>query len=309
MHIAVRNEGVLDDTYDLSYSSDLPFDVIFKDNKGRRIDSVKAPGKTRNLLYSRPIEITAEAEPEGDLPLNTPQEITLVVGPGKYTKNTGELKVQVVEAGALFCMNDLAGMRPHPHQVMPGETTSFIFHATNLQDTERVLTLGFPKTEDGWRMQQVGSLKARAKPGETVQFEVRSHRTEGGGSRRAPGIHRDAQKRVRQEACHVDRGGRGDRRPQHLLLVCRLHGPAVPGARPRGTGQGREGDWLMPNTRASSQDGTNYSDARCYLPSATDMNHTNALAGTYTGTQGIYMVGGTFKGFTEHDEVLLRPTT
>jgi len=44
-----------------------------------------------------------------------------------------------------------------------------------------------------------------------------------------------------------------------------------------------------------------------YLPSATDMNHTNALAGTYTGTQGLYMVGGTFRGFTEHDEVISAP--
>ncbi|MBK5092325.1 MAG: alkaline phosphatase family protein, partial [Actinobacteria bacterium] len=76
-----------------------------------------------------------------------------------------------------------------------------------------------------------------------------------------------------------------------------------------GTGPGREGDWLMPNTRAFLKNGVNYKNARVYLPSATDMNHTNALAGTYTGTQGIYMVGGTYVDFTKHDEVVAGPNT
>jgi len=52
-------------------------------------------------------------------------------------------------------------------------------------------------------------------------------------------------------------------------------------------------------------DGVNYTNADVYLPAATDMNHTNALAGSYTGTQGLYMVGGCVRGFTEHDEMLL----
>jgi hypothetical protein len=71
-----------------------------------------------------------------------------------------------------------------------------------------------------------------------------------------------------------------------------------------GTGPGSEGDWLMPNLHAFLGESVNYTNARVYLPSATDMDHTNALAGTYTGTQGIYMVSGTFRGFTEYDEVI-----
>jgi hypothetical protein len=51
-HVAVRNEGALDDTYKLSASSQFPFEVTFKNNRGKRIEEVKAPGKTRNLLYS-----------------------------------------------------------------------------------------------------------------------------------------------------------------------------------------------------------------------------------------------------------------
>ena len=76
-----------------------------------------------------------------------------------------------------------------------------------------------------------------------------------------------------------------------------------------GTGPGSDGDWLMPTFHAFIGEGVNYTDARVYLPSATDMNHTNALAGTYTGTQGLYMVGGTWKGVTEHDEVLSVPNS
>ena len=59
-----------------------------------------------------------------------------------------------------------------------------------------------------------------------------------------------------------------------------------------------------PTCAPSRVRGSITTDARVYLPSATDMNHTNALAGTYTGTQGLYMVGGTFIEFTEHDEVI-----
>lgn len=71
-----------------------------------------------------------------------------------------------------------------------------------------------------------------------------------------------------------------------------------------GTGPGKEGDWLLPNMRAFLKDSVNYKNSRVYLPSATDMNHTNAMVGSYTGTQGVYMVGGTYIDFTNHDEVI-----
>jgi hypothetical protein len=65
----------------------------------------------------------------------------------------------------------------------------------------------------------------------------------------------------------------------------------------------------MPNVRAFMKETTNYKDARVYLPSATDMNHTNALAGTYSGTSGIYSVGGTLVSFGTHGDINVGPNT
>jgi len=50
---------------------------------------------------------------------------------------------------------------------------------------------------------------------------------------------------------------------------------------------GKDGDWLMPNVRAFLDEATYFADARAYLPSATDMNHLNAIAGTSSAHTGI----------------------
>ena len=65
----------------------------------------------------------------------------------------------------------------------------------------------------------------------------------------------------------------------------------------------------MPNMHAFMKDSVDYKNSRVYLPSATDMNHTNALVGAYTGTDGVYMVGGTYIDFTKHNEVIAGPNT
>ena len=58
----------------------------------------------------------------------------------------------------------------------------------------------------------------------------------------------------------------------------------------RGNAGGRPGNWLMPNVRAFIDGGVWFQHTRDYLPSATDMNHLNALAGTSSGQTGILMV-------------------
>ena len=58
----------------------------------------------------------------------------------------------------------------------------------------------------------------------------------------------------------------------------------------RGERGGRPGDYLMPNVRALVDGGVRFANARCHLPSATDMNHLNALAGTCSVQTGIFGV-------------------
>jgi hypothetical protein len=60
----------------------------------------------------------------------------------------------------------------------------------------------------------------------------------------------------------------------------------------RATGPGKSGDWLMPRVKQFVDEGVLFDNARCFLPSATDMNHLNAIAGTssaHTGIVGVSM--------------------
>lgn len=302
-HVSARNEGMLEDTYTLTTRTVEPIAVVFKDNKGKKIEKITVPGKTRNLLYSRPVFFTAEADTGVGLPAGEPQDITIVLGPGKRSRTISELKVQLLNPGRLFCANDLSGPRPHPHQVFPGESTSFIFHATNFAKAERTMRLDVPRTEDGWPVQPVGPLTKTAGPGETVQFEVKVTSPRNG----SPGERREFTARLGSASSTVAVEVTGTRNIYYWSIDSM--DPEYLDLDREGTAAGKDGDWLMPNTRGFFADSARYTDARCYLPSATDMNHTNALAGTMTGTQGVYMVGGTFKGFTEHDETLSGPNT
>ena len=241
--------------------------------------------------------------PQRELPKNEPQDITFVLGPGKNTKETAELKVQVLNPGELFCINDLDGMRPHPHQVMPGETTSFTFHLANLDSKEKEMYLQVPGSSGGWVCERIGPGRVRLEPGWTadITWKVTAPSDAKPGDRReftvstgslTPGL---AGTKVAVEVTNI---------PNIYYWAVDSMNPEYMYLNKEGTGPGKKGDWLMPNLQSFMKDSSNYKDAKDYLPSATDMNHTNALAGTYTGTQGVYMVGGTFKGFTKHDEVL-----
>jgi len=53
---------------------------------------------------------------------------------------------------------------------------------------------------------------------------------------------------------------------------------------------GGAGNWLMPNVRRFLDGATWYPRAKDHLPSATDMNHLNALAGTSTAQTGVFGV-------------------
>jgi Type I phosphodiesterase / nucleotide pyrophosphatase len=301
-HVAAKNGGADTDTYALGFKADFPCDVTFKNQSGKTVKTVKLSGMTRNLLYPKPYELTAEVVPKAELPKNAPRDVTLVLGPGKNTGATSEVKVKVTNPGMLFCANDLAGTRPHAHQVMPSESTTFLFHVTNqgTRAKDVKLTLGgdTARWNAGISNTDIKDLKPGAtaksmlkmtapgdgKPGEHGEFTVTA---QGGGRSEAVTVASEITDTPNVYFWSVD-----SMNPEYLYLDR------------AGTGKGKPGDWLMPNTQAFISQGENYTNAKDYLPSATDMDHTNALAGTYTGTQGIYMVGGTFKGFTNHDEVL-----
>lgn len=299
----VTNEGADTDTYRLSHKAAFPCSVIFRDGNGRRMKSVKRPGRSRNLLFAEPALVEVEVKPRGEMPRNRPMEISLVLGPGRHTRETGEVTVEVMNPGMLFCVNDLGGAKPNAHLVMAGHTTTFMFHVSNIDDKEADVKLSVPGNTGAWKVDLKGGSIKGLKPGETARavLSVAPPPSAAVGARFELTVSAASSTGRREE---VKVAAEITDKPKVYFFSVDSMDPGYLGLDRRGTGRGRDGDWLMPNVRAFMKEAVNYSDARVYLPSATDMNHTNALAGVFSGTSGIYMVGGTYKGFGAHDEVM-----
>ncbi len=301
--LAATNHGGGTDTFPLTYRADFPCKVRFTDGAGREIDRVTLSGLSHNYLYATPTYINAEVVPTAALPKNRPGKVVFELGPGAHSSATSQVSVQALNPGMLFCINDLAGLRPHAHQVMPGETTTFIFHVTNFEASPADIDLKAEAEGEGWDVRLDHAAMTGLAPGETRQATLTAVAPEGavaGDILRADVTARSAAGVVEavEVAAEVT-----DVRNVYYFSIDSMD-PEYLDLNRAGTGPGSEGDWLMPNLRAFLAQGVHYRNARVYLPSATDMNHTNALAGTYTGTTGVYMVGGTYVGFTEHDEVI-----
>ena len=307
-NLAASNLGGAEDTYALSFQCSHPCRVRFLDSSGKEVRSLKVPGTTHNYLYSSPVYLRAEVVPGPGLPKNRSVPITFTLGPGGRSEATSEVTVEVINPGLLYCAHDLGGTRPHAHQVMPGELTTFMFHISNLEADPMNVRLSLAGGAPGWQVsldrERIEGLAPgstaqavlttiaprQAEVGTRVEFTVRAESHAGSTD----------EVRVAAEVTDV---------PNVYYFSIDSMNPEYLDLNREGTGPGSEGDWLMPNLRAFMKEAVRYSDARVYLPSATDMNHTNALAGTYTGTQGLYMVGGTCKGFTEHDEMITAPNS
>ncbi|MCX5860047.1 MAG: alkaline phosphatase family protein [Proteobacteria bacterium] len=72
-----------------------------------------------------------------------------------------------------------------------------------------------------------------------------------------------------------------------------------------GSGTGSEGNWLLPNLRKFLDQSVHYPQARCFLPSATDMNQLNAVAGTSSAQTGILGVWAQPSGWDNDGNIVL----
>ena len=307
-HLAASNLGGAGDTYSLGYQADFPCRVRFLDGNGVEINQAKVAGLTHNYLFPASFEFKVEVTPGPGLPKNQPRELTLKLGPGLKTSAVSELKVKVVYPGMLFCINDLAGLRPHPHQVMAGETTTFMFHVTNLEGAPADIALALEGDTGDWDVSLDKAAIVALAPKVTQQVILTATAPAGGVVGEKPELKVKAKSSLGPVEEVAIAAEVTDVRNVYYFSIDSMD-PEYLDLNRAGTGPGSEGDRLMPTFHAFTGEGVNYTDARVYLPSATDMNHTNALAGTYTGTQGLYMVGGTWKGFTEHDEVISAPNS
>jgi hypothetical protein len=299
--LTATNLGSAKDTFKLASSADFPCSVQYFSEGGAAITSVTGAGLTRNYLYPTAVNIKARVTPTAPLPKNQPANVTFVLGPGARTTETSQVTVCLVNPGMLFCLNDTAGLKPHPHQVLPGEKTTFVFHVTNLGSTAGDFELAVSSKSLDWEAGVSPAKLTALKPGATKQsvLTVKAPDDASVGARQDIEV---TAKRVYGPSEKVGVAAEvTDQRNIYYWSVDSMD-PAYLYMNKKGTGPGSAGDWLMPNHHAFLAEASNYENARCHLPSATDMNHTNALAGTYTGTSGVFLVGGTIRGFTEHDE-------
>lgn len=306
--LAAYNLGGAEDVYRLTSRCEHPCRVRFLGPSGEEIRSVSVSGATHNYLYSRPVYFRAEVVPGPGLPKNRAVPITFALGPGKGTGSVSEVTVEIINPGMLYCANDLEGPRPHDHQVMPRESTTFMFHISDLEDVPIDVHLSWKGGAPGWRVSLDRESVIGLQPGSTAQVVL----TATAPSQASAGDRAEFSVRAESDSGRVEEV----RVAAEVTDVPNVYYFSIDSMNPEyldldraGTGPGSEGDWLMPNLRVFLKEAVHYPNARVYLPSATDMNHTNALAGTYTGTQGLYMVGGTWCGFTEHDEVIIGPNS
>jgi hypothetical protein len=94
--------------------------------------------------------------------------------------------------------------------------------------------------------------------------------------------------------------------PGPLLFICldSLH-PGFLELDSNGNLGGKPGSYLMPRLRAFVDKMVWFRSARCWLPSATDMNHLNMLAGTSSAQTGIISVFGQLTGWDRSGKALL----
>ncbi|HEU4402206.1 MAG TPA: alkaline phosphatase family protein [Candidatus Polarisedimenticolia bacterium] len=217
------------------------------------------------------------------------------------------LDLEVVKAGPLWTPSDLLATGGRRHLVRPGQRTTFVLLLTNIFVVPKTFSLIPAKVSGG--------------PGWTCALSRGSvdltpgARTEVTATLTAPpdalaGAVADWNVTLTDKASffNVSRLGAEVTGMRKVIYV------AVDGLQPdylelnaHGTGPGRVGDWLMPNVRSFMAAATTYTGARSSLPTLTDPNHVNALAGTLSGGAGIPYVRTAYYGRDAEGQVVARP--
>jgi predicted AlkP superfamily pyrophosphatase or phosphodiesterase len=113
---------------------------------------------------------------------------------------------------------------------------------------------------------------------------------------------------VKRAIASIMGGIQEDRKKLIFVAIDALH-PKYFELDARGMPGGSEGNWLMPNMHAFLEKSLWYKNAKCFLPSATDMNHLNALAGTSSAQTGMISVWAQPTGWNDEGDMMIKPTS
>lgn len=300
------NSGHLSDRFKLKASGPPGWKTAVTDEKGNPLSEVTV-GPVRGMFqweYPEEIWLTAIPGP------NAKKKKTVTITVKAEASKTGfrdEFSVQAFYSDPLFSLNDKQGMDPRPHHVPSGGTTTYVLRLNNPGATPATVRLKMTCTPENWQA---------ALPDTVVELPANSekqlllHLT-------APVDAIEGQTAVVDISARDENNARlGDVRleasvtsmPKIYFLVIDSMDYQYLTLNRNGDGPGQEGDWLCPNIRAFLKKGTSFSDARCGMPAATDMNHTTIASGANTGTLGAYWVSGYYAGLDPVGDIkVVRP--
>jgi len=194
----------------------------------------------------------------------------------------------------------------HHHLVRPGAVTSYILRVQNIWDRTVDIRLGVEAAGNNlWAIDLSKNELSAVKPGkyrevlvtvrasgelqpkEPLQFKITAHSSNGFEDENALFAETSASRKI------------------YFVSLDSLH-PDYLNLNSAGTGLGKQGDWLMPNAQRVLSRGVFYPNAKVHIPSASDNNHFNMLAGTMTRNSGIPHINFFFYGFDEKGKVIIR---
>ncbi|RJP78550.1 MAG: hypothetical protein C4522_12265 [Desulfobacteraceae bacterium] len=305
-HLSLGNRGHIEDLFSIHVEKPDGWTARLLDGKGREVSSIRVSPVSGMFQWEYPEDIRLEASPNSHAVIkkNTPIR---VVAKSSITGLTDEYTVYAYYSEPLFSVNDLDGLDPRRHYVQPGRMTGYVLHLQNTSPQDLTFHLQAEMLPAGWKAELAEDrvpVKATeqkeipvtvtapdtAKTGETVICQVAARSEDG----KRLGV-------VRLQAEVTDI-------PKIYMLVIDSLDYQYLELNQNADGPGKEGDWLCPHIRKYLQKGVSFTQARCGMPSATDMNHTTIVSGATTGTLGAYWVSGYYAGLDEVGDIrVIRP--
>ncbi len=279
--LSLANKGVLPGGFSIVGLGSPGFNVKLSKNAA----ALPAEGR-------RPLAFEARVEAKKGVPPGA-RGTVLVRARSLRTGRVHSMSFKVENGGHLYVHS--ATRKAKPHLVRAGKLTTYVARLFPFADGGRKVTLAITQKTPRWQAALTRTQVALdARGGEQQVFVVvQAPPLARAGARGAFVLEMRTDKGEHQRVILTAKVTK--LRKTYIIAMDALNEEYLDLDR-RGTAQGKPGDWLMPFARALGALGATYDKAACNLPTATDMNHVNLLAGSKTGTSGVSMVSAFFAG-------------
>ncbi len=304
--LSLANQGHLGDIFAIEAKAPEGWTARLTDEYGRPMENLWVGPVQGIFQWEDPREVWLEVTPLASAQAKKRVAVT-VTARSMTTGKKDRLALTVFPTPMLFSVNDLDGLDPRVHYLQAGSITSYVLHLLNPIDVPLQFRLKCEGLPNGW------SAKMPKVPIEVTPDEDREVLV----TVRSPASAKKGE-RATLNVCALDPKGNAftsvrlgaevyDIPKLYILVIDSLDYEYL-NLNKNGDGPGNEGDWLCPNIRNFKRDGTSFSQARCGMPAATDMNHTTIVSGAQTGVLGTYWVSGLYAGLDPlGDIVVVRP--